>query len=244
MTRIKIPENVVVSNNPQTQPQATQISNADLATALPAAPSSTEPKDVHDVAAETDRATSEVVKEESDETVAGVKTEVTTEPIIKQEGEDQIHETAIQKPRIQQKEADMSTPDKQVTQGVNSTKIDNQEVLAAYHNLFLIIYSRPPIIDTEDISNALRQAELLIKIAGLYGSIQTIRPYLNNCMSQYGRDMYTAILADPPRWLHLSLYLESAPIFKEAIIHIVGRYPFWPSSTVEVRSARLFLNNH
>jgi hypothetical protein len=233
----------VVSNNPQTQPQAAQILNADQATALPATPSSTEPKDVHDLAAEIDKATSEVVKGEFDETVAGVKTEATTEPIIKQ-GEDQIHETAIQEPKVQQKEVCISIPDKQVTHGVNSTKIDSQEVLAAYHNLFLIIYSRPPIIDTEDISNALRQAELLIKIAELYSSIQTIRPCLNNSMLQYGRDMYTAILADPPRWLRLSLCLESAPIFKEAIIHIVGRYPFWPSSTVEVRSARLFLNNH
>jgi hypothetical protein len=126
-----------------------------------------------------------------------------------------------------------------VTQDINSSRIDSQEVLAAYHNLFLIIYSRPPVIDKEDISNALRQAELLIKIAELYGSVSTIRPYLNNCIMQYGRDVYTAILADPPRWLRLSLYLESAPIFKEAMIHIVGRYPFWPSSTVEVRSARL-----
>jgi hypothetical protein len=239
LTIVKTPENVVVSNNPQTQPQAAQRSDADQASALPAIPSPTDPKDMRDVTTETDKPTSQAVKGVFDETVASVKIEATAEPTIKQEGEDQIHETATQEPRIQQKEVDMSNPDKQVTQSVNSSRIDSQEVLAAYHNLFLIIYSRPPVIDTEDISNALRQAELLIKIAELYGSVSTIRPYLNNCMMQYGRDVYTAILADPPRWLRLSLYLESAPIFKEAVIHIVGRYPFWPSSTVEVRSARL-----
>jgi hypothetical protein len=109
------------------------------------------------------------------------------------------------------------------------------ELLSAYRNLFLIYYGRAPIIDTKDIDTALQQAEILIRIAELYGSIPVVRPYLGNCMMQFGRDVYTAILQDPPRWLQLSLYLESAPIFKEAIIHIVGNLPNWPWSTVQLR---------
>lgn len=109
------------------------------------------------------------------------------------------------------------------------------ELLSAYHNLFLIYYGRAPIIDTKDIDTALQQAEILIRVAELYGSIPIVRPYLGNCMMQFGRDVYTAILQDPPRWLQLSLYLESAPIFKEAIIHIIGNLPNWPWSTVQLR---------
>jgi hypothetical protein len=107
------------------------------------------------------------------------------------------------------------------------------EVHEAYNNLFLMYYNKTPNIDTNNVEKALRQAEILIQIAALYGSIPIVRPYLSNCMLQYGRDLYKAILKDPPRWLQVSGYLESAPIFKEAVVHIVGSYPHWPWKTVQ-----------
>jgi hypothetical protein len=110
----------------------------------------------------------------------------------------------------------------------------NFELSSVYHNLFLIYYGKAPIIDTNDISVALQQAEALIRIAELYGSIPVVRPYLGYCLMQFGRDVYAAILRDPPRWFQLSLYLESAPIFKEAVIHIIGNYSYWPWSTVQL----------
>jgi hypothetical protein len=132
-------------------------------------------------------------------------------------------------------EKSSNTEESQVATKENATTQPDAELLSAYNNLFLIYYGRAPIIDAKDISNALQQAEILIRVAELYGSNPVIRPYLGNCMMQFGRDVYTAILQDPPRWLQLSLYLESAPIFKEAIIHITGNLPLWPWPTVQLR---------
>jgi hypothetical protein len=109
------------------------------------------------------------------------------------------------------------------------------ELLAAYKCLFRTYYGQTPAIDTKNINVALRQLEAIIRVAELYGSIPVVRPHLRNCLLQFGRDVHEAILKDPPRWLHLSLYLENGPIFKEAAVHIIGNLGYWPWSTVHVK---------
>ncbi|PVH87013.1 hypothetical protein DL98DRAFT_406463 [Cadophora sp. DSE1049] len=112
----------------------------------------------------------------------------------------------------------------------NST---TRAVFRAYYNLFLTYYSRPPLLHTQDIGAALRQSELLIDVARMYGSIPIVRPYINSALMNFGRGLYMAIMTDPPRWIHLAFYLESTPIFKEGVIHIVGSHPYWPWPTLE-----------
>jgi hypothetical protein len=107
------------------------------------------------------------------------------------------------------------------------------ELLAAYKGLFRTFYGNPPKIDSNDINVALPQVEAIIRIAELYGSIPIVRPYLGNCLMQFGRIAYAAILQDPPRWIQLSLYLESAPLFREAAVHIIGNLGNWPWPTVQ-----------
>lgn len=109
------------------------------------------------------------------------------------------------------------------------------ELFAAYKGLFRTYYGETPSIDTKDIGVALRQVEAIIRVAELYGSIPAVRPYLANCLMQFGRVVYQATLQDPPRWLQLSLYLESTPIFKEAAVHIIGNLGHWPWSTVQLK---------
>ena len=106
------------------------------------------------------------------------------------------------------------------------------EVCEAYNNLFLTYHSKTPEINTTNIQNALSQSELLLNIASYYRSLPTVRLHVNNILTQYGRELYQAIRQNPPRWLFLSIYLESGPIFKESLIHIVGNYPSWPWKTV------------
>ncbi|KAL2074605.1 hypothetical protein VTL71DRAFT_8383 [Oculimacula yallundae] len=111
---------------------------------------------------------------------------------------------------------------------VSSTDKPSTQVLWAYNNLFRIYYSLPPIIDTENVEMAYEQSHLLIKVASLYGSIPMVRPYISSALMHFGQELYMAIMADPPRWIQLSFYLESAPIFRESMIHIVANLPNWP----------------
>jgi hypothetical protein len=105
------------------------------------------------------------------------------------------------------------------------------DIFEAYNNLFLTYYNKTPEIDTNNIQKALSQFELLLNVAAYYGSLPTVRLHINGILNQCGRELYKAILQNPPRWLFVSIYLESVTIFNEALIHIVGNYPQWPWKT-------------
>ncbi|KAI9791995.1 MAG: hypothetical protein M1816_003264 [Peltula sp. TS41687] len=106
-----------------------------------------------------------------------------------------------------------------------------EHVLEAYNNLFLSYYNISPKLCTDDINAALSQGELLTKIAEEYNSVSTIRAYVGHSLSQYRRELYTSIAKDPPRWLRISIPLQSTAIFTESIIHVVGCWPTWPWPT-------------
>ena len=105
----------------------------------------------------------------------------------------------------------------------------------AHDNLFRFFHNMEPEMDGFDISRALGQIEYIFTIAKPYNCLPLIhqnRHYLSNHLLQFGRELYKAILEDPPRWIRLSLHLECPSIFKEAIIHLVGQYPHYPWTTV------------
>ncbi|KAF8863812.1 hypothetical protein BDZ45DRAFT_583198, partial [Acephala macrosclerotiorum] len=101
----------------------------------------------------------------------------------------------------------------------------SEDLLEAYNNLFLTYYSQSPVIDASDIEVALKQTEQLVDVASIYGSLPIIRHHVNSCLFSFHRELYEAIARDPPRWVKLSILIESTPIFKEGIIHIVGTFP-------------------
>ncbi|RAL60752.1 hypothetical protein DID88_009857 [Monilinia fructigena] len=107
------------------------------------------------------------------------------------------------------------------------------DVLDAYHSLFLCYYGFPPTISNADFPTALKQSTLLIKIATLYTSLKLVRPHIIASILSHGRNLYSSIAQDAPRFLILANRLQCAPIFKEALIHIVGQAPFWPWPTPE-----------
>ncbi|KAH0537374.1 hypothetical protein FGG08_005816 [Glutinoglossum americanum] len=103
--------------------------------------------------------------------------------------------------------------------------------LEAYNNLFLTFYNIAPQIATSDISRALTQCDALVRLAELYDCLNIVRPYLSNVLLQYRGDLYKAIAKDPPRWLLISIPIQSGPIFAEAAIHCIGCWPEWPWTT-------------
>ncbi|KAA6412272.1 MAG: hypothetical protein FRX48_04424 [Lasallia pustulata] len=115
----------------------------------------------------------------------------------------------------------------------------DQQILLAYDSLFLMYYNRAPSVSTTSISVALTQCEAIVSIATIYGSLDVARPYLGNSLSQFRHALYSAITEDPPRWLTLSIPLESASIFSEALIHLVGSWPYstWPTPAATIPPA-------
>ena len=96
-----------------------------------------------------------------------------------------------------------------------------------FKSLFAAFYDEPLRIADNDIRAALEQSEDLVKVATTLHAVPAIRAQVSNVLQEYRQKMYVAIKDDPPRWLNLALALECAPIFSEAIIHIIGCWPDW-----------------
>ena len=117
---------------------------------------------------------------------------------------------------------------------VSSHPFDDMEVrrqksVEAHHNLFLIFYNSPPELDGNDINNAFDQIEHIVLLAKLYHCIHVLRRcFIDHIFQLLGHELGKAILDNPPRWLLLSIDLSCAPIFKQAMVHIVGMYPHYP----------------
>ena len=105
-------------------------------------------------------------------------------------------------------------------------------VLEAYNNLFRTYYSLLPTISTTSLSHALTQISILLYISTIYNSLHLLRPYILSVLFSFGRSLWESIASDPLRWLLLATKLRCAPMFKESMIHLVGRYPAWPSDTI------------
>ena len=108
-------------------------------------------------------------------------------------------------------------------------EVRRQKSVEAHHNLFLIFYDSSPELDNNDVNNAFDQIEHIVRLAKLYCCIDALRHCLiNHIFQRFGHELCKAILDNPPRWLLLSIDLSCAPIFKQAMVHLVGMYPHYP----------------
>ena len=108
------------------------------------------------------------------------------------------------------------------------TGLDSKlEVAKAYDNLFLLMHTLPANLDAISIDRAIAQGYLLLRTAARHECVYIVRPHISHHLLSFGKQLFHAILEDPLFWLNFSLELECAPIFKEAMIHIVGQAPRW-----------------
>lgn len=116
------------------------------------------------------------------------------------------------------------------------TAVDDKvsdSVCHAYDSLFRLMHGLTPSLEGFDINTAVFQLEEIIKLATGYRCLQVL------CRSRLGAQMphifqdalYRAIMLDAPRYLKLSIYLESEIIFREAMVHVVGQFLHYPWKT-------------
>lgn len=79
----------------------------------------------------------------------------------------------------------------------------------------------------------------MLRVAGQFESLDIIRPYATFHLLDFGKVLFKSVQKDPPRWLQLSLSLQSAPIFQEAMVHIVGQHDDhfdneWPWTSINI----------
>lgn len=94
-----------------------------------------------------------------------------------------------------------------------------------YDNLFRVFYTERLLLDRTNISNAFVQCDALLELADAYDAVRCVRERINPHLMQFGSELYKDIAQHPAAYLRLSYLIRNEDIFKEALIHVVGRWP-------------------
>ena len=119
--------------------------------------------------------------------------------------------------------------------GPDSNQTSTNEAHAAtvdmYDQILGSFYSIPLRIPSGTINATLSTCESLVKLSHSLSSTALISAHISTALYQHRQSLYTAISADPARFLLLAMLLSNNAIFSEALIHIAGAHPCWPWPT-------------
>ncbi|CCE27358.1 uncharacterized protein CPUR_00832 [Claviceps purpurea 20.1] len=100
----------------------------------------------------------------------------------------------------------------------------DEVVLRNYDNLFRIIYNCRPMLDNVDTFRACMQCELLLTLADQYDALTVVAPCVEHHMLQFQSRLWKEMAKDVRGYFELGYLARSKVIFKEALIHVVGRW--------------------
>ncbi|KAF7587980.1 hypothetical protein BBP40_006456 [Aspergillus hancockii] len=91
-------------------------------------------------------------------------------------------------------------------------------------NIFRIFYALSPSLDFEESKNILGHCWDLVNIADCIRATRAVFPAIESALQALGQRFYSLVAEDPINWIKLGTYMRSAPIFKEAAIHVIGNW--------------------
>jgi hypothetical protein len=97
-----------------------------------------------------------------------------------------------------------------------------------YNNFFKCLYKiNPDFSDTADdpqFQKYINDACLLVEAANYLDAIPAVRLAVEANLLRLGQNLWDHIRDQPESWIHLAAQIQSPVIFREAMVHIVGRF--------------------
>jgi hypothetical protein len=112
-------------------------------------------------------------------------------------------------------------------------------IFDAYEQVFGCMYSRPMVLQFNGMPQLLVKIVEIVEVGEYLGCMHLISPFLNGILLEHGQTLFQAIAKQPGNWGELAIRTRSAPIVKEAIIHLTGQWPQLPSSVRDNLPIRL-----
>lgn len=100
--------------------------------------------------------------------------------------------------------------------------------------LFGCFYSKKPQFDSSTFGAIVNGCVELVEKADTIGAVGAVRETVDLALLQQDAVLWKSIAIDPTAWAELGRRIQSAVIFKEAIVHVVGK---WEMLDGEVRDA-------
>jgi hypothetical protein len=93
-----------------------------------------------------------------------------------------------------------------------------------YRGIIDTFYGRELDLNDVGIQSALEDAMGLIEVAEYLGSVTAVAKNIDLALIKQGQVLFRSIANNPLEWLDLAVRITSEIIFKEAVIHVVGRW--------------------
>ncbi|KAG6048271.1 hypothetical protein E4U17_007212 [Claviceps sp. LM77 group G4] len=100
----------------------------------------------------------------------------------------------------------------------------DQADLRKYDNLFRIFYNCRPMLDNVDVFGAFRECDFLLRLADKYDALAIVRPCVEHHLLQFQSKLWVSVARHTECFFPFGFLVRSKVIFKEALIHIVGKW--------------------
>ncbi|GAD91662.1 conserved hypothetical protein [Paecilomyces variotii No. 5] len=116
---------------------------------------------------------------------------------------------------------------------LGSSQSDMAATAKHWNNLLGAFYNRTVDISNMDMANVLRNCVGLLETAESIEASEIIRQSIDIALLRQGQTLWRSIASQPIPWANLGDRIHSPTIFRDAVIHIVGK---WNSLADEQRS--------
>ncbi|KAH0356095.1 hypothetical protein KCU83_g1316, partial [Aureobasidium melanogenum] len=93
-----------------------------------------------------------------------------------------------------------------------------------YDRLLRTFANQPVTLDDKSIDTLLPDSMGLIEVAEKLDAVSMIAKIIENHLLAKGQDIFKAISASPVIWIDVAFRIQSKVLFKEALIHLTGKY--------------------
>ncbi|KAF2758949.1 hypothetical protein EJ05DRAFT_499377 [Pseudovirgaria hyperparasitica] len=166
------------------------------------------------------------------------KSEAPLGPTAKRQGRPLYHIELIQPPSEQFKSgilARLELTDKGMLAPTNppsvayaknsglTPKVD-ENIYKQYKNCFAAMYNKPLDIQGKNLQHIMMEAFPHLDIAEYLDILPIVSKALENVFMAFGQELFRIISRQPTVWLNAAYRMKSVLIFREAVIHTVGKY--------------------
>ncbi|KAL4941589.1 hypothetical protein BDV06DRAFT_178251 [Aspergillus oleicola] len=99
-----------------------------------------------------------------------------------------------------------------------------QKTRHVWSNVFKILYNLPPILENDDHEPILDNCQALIELAEELQLSDVVSTAMHTALLAFDQQLYQLIAKDTVGWINLGVRIQSGTIFKESMIHLVGKW--------------------
>ncbi|KAG6227467.1 hypothetical protein E4U25_007855 [Claviceps purpurea] len=100
----------------------------------------------------------------------------------------------------------------------------DKALLRNYDNLFRIFYNCRPILENDDVLCARIECNFVLRLADQYDALAVVRPCVEHVLLQFQSRLWVSVARFSRNYLEFGYLARSKAIFKEALIHTVGKW--------------------